>query len=614
MIEEIVNLHYWRNVFRHFVRTIIPIACILTLSLNFVWVPAAGGQTDTYHIVDRILELGGGIVQLRPKTTVFRRGNLEYAYVTLDGYRLFPVAVFAPVLGKQNDSQSSAIRPVVERAILIENNLRHIAALEYLPFRLEVSAETVDGEVTIFVSDLDGFQGKPVSQVTEQDAWLLGQEIAELTETRVEIVRRALIRARAERQPEYLHAQAQNAGFIALGMAIGSWLLSKVQRFLLSKMKRLLQTFPLPQWPEQSPSRSETDEITSDPLELVLQPILSNSLSSQPTRKKLNSLARELLRIAQMVIWLGGTVWILKLFPYSRNAGRWLLSLPVRLLVFALVVILAKRIIDLFIDNTLRSWVDRTIMFGKASRRHIKRAPSLSIAFKTFTQVIAFGAIAVVVLFEVIRIPTIPFVTLAGVIGFAAQNLIKDFLNGVVILWEDQYGIGDVVSINSITGYVEFISLRVTKVRSLDGELISISNRMIDTAHNLTSEWSRLNLGIDVAYGTDLDKAISVIQAVAQNLKEDPDWGNLILETPLVLGVDGFGENSITIRLLITTQPMRQWDVGREYRLRLKKAFDEAGITIPFPQRSLWIENSLPLNFSRKPEEKDIQSDSEKEA
>ena len=608
MIEEIVNLHYWRNVFRNFVRTIIPIACLLTLSLNFLWAPAAGGQTDNFRIVDRLVELGGGIVRLRPNTTVFRRGNLEYAYVTLDGYRLFPVAVLASVLGQQNDSESTTIRPIIERVSRIENNLQQIAALDYLPFKLEVLAERVDDEVTIFASDPDRFPKQPVSLVTEKDARLLGQEVAEVTETRIEIVRTALIRARAERKAEYLQVQAQKAGFIALGMVVSSWLLTKVQRFLLSKMKRLLRTYPLPKWPKQARNRSETDEISRDPLDPVLNPLLSKSFSNQSTPQKLNSLTRELLRIAQAVIWLGGTVWILTLFPYSRNAGWWLLNLPGRLLVFALVVIVVKRIIDIFIDNSIRSWVDRTIFFGTASRRHIKRAPSLSIAFKTLTQVIAFGAISIVVLFEVARLPTIPLVTAAGVIGFASQNLIKDFLNGCVILWEDQYAIGDVVTINSFTGYVEFISLRVTKLRSLDGELISISNGTISTVQNLTNEWSRLNLGIDVAYGTDLDKAMSVVQDVAQSLKEDADWTDLILEPPLVLGVDGFGDNSITIRLLITTRPMRQWDVGREYRLRLKKAFDEAGITIPFPQRSLWIENSLPFNASDKSGEDDIQT------
>ena len=574
------------------------IACLLSLFLNVLWMPAAVGQPSPARFIDRLVELAEGFVRLRPDTTIFRRGNLEYAFVTLDGYSLFPVAVVAPLVGNQNDSESSTIRPVIERVARIENNLRQIVALDYLPFELEVTVEMVDGEVAIFASDPERFPKQPVSRVTEEDARLLGQEVAELAKTRIEIVEKALIRARAQRKAEYLQVQARKSGLIALAMVTGSWLLARVQRFLLSKMKRLLRSFPLPKWPRQPINSSETDEIQNDPLDPSLHPVLAKPFSSQPIKQKLNSLARELLRVTQAVIWLGGIVWILRLFPYSRDAGLWLLNLPIRLLLFAFAVILVKRTIDFFIDSTIRSWVDRNIFHGTASLRHIKRAPSLSIAFKTLTQMIAFGAIAIVVLFEVIRLPTIPLVTVAGVIGFASQNLIKDFLNGCAILWEDQYALGDVVTIGTFSGYVEFISLRVTKLRSLDGELISIANGKIDTVQNLTNEWSRLNLGIDVAYGTDLDKAIAVIKQVAQTMRTDPNWAELILEPPQLLGVDGFGDNSITIRLLITTRPMRQWDVGREYRLRLKKAFDEAGITIPFPQRSLWIETPFPSSFT----------------
>ena len=140
-------------------------------------------------------------------------------------------------------------------------------------------------------------------------------------------------------------------------------------------------------------------------------------------------------------------------------------------------------------------------------------------------------------------------------------------------------------------GFVEYLNLRITQLRTFDGELVTIANGSINTAINLTHQWSRLNLGVDVAYSTDLDKAMMVIEEVAVKMRRDSVWGKFILEPPNILGVDAFGDNGITIRLLIKTQPMKHWEVGREYRRRLKQAFDLANITIPFPQRSIWLEN-----------------------
>ena len=573
------------------------LVALLSLSLSLMSgslaisqpVPPRSQPTST-RFIDRLYELSGGIFQFRPAVRVYRRGNLEYAYISLDGYELYPVAVeVLPV----NESEAR-VRPIVQRVEYLQNNLRQIVALEYLPFQLEVTTEPTGEEVAILVSNPGRFPPQEVGRVTQADARLWGQELAEIAEIRVEIVRRALIRARAQRTPPYLQAQARKMVAIALVALVSSWLLARVQRLLLTKMKRLMQYQPLPAWPQPPSRTSQADEEQPKPSWLELFPRLGNQLHGQSTKQKLNTLARELMRIVQVTIWMGGVVWILKLYPYSRDVGQWLLNLPLRMMLFVFVVILARRAIDFLIDIGISSWVDRSILSGLASRRHIKRSPSLSIAYKTLTQAVAITTVATMLLFEVFRLPALPLVTVAGIVGFVSKNLIQDYLNGIAILWEDQYAIGDVVTINGFTGYVEYINLRVTKLRSLDGELISISNRLIETVQNLTNHWSRLNLGIDVAYGTDLDAAISVINEVAQTLRQDSNWSEIILEDPFVLGVDQFGDSGITIRLLITTQPMRQWDVGRELRLRLKKSFDEAGITIPFPQQSVWIETPRP--------------------
>ena len=188
-----------------------------------------------------------------------------------------------------------------------------------------------------------------------------------------------------------------------------------------------------------------------------------------------------------------------------------------------------------------------------------------------------------------------PILAGAGILGlgisFGAQSLVKDIINGVFILIEDQFGVGDVIDAGGFIGAVEELNLRTTQIRSADGELITIPNSFITVVKNKSSNWSRVNLGIDVAYGTDIDRAIAIIAEVANEMSLELPWKLLILEPPMVLGVDNFGADGITIRVWIKTKPSEHMSVGREYRRRLKITFDREGIQIPFPQRSIWLES-----------------------
>jgi small-conductance mechanosensitive channel len=158
-------------------------------------------------------------------------------------------------------------------------------------------------------------------------------------------------------------------------------------------------------------------------------------------------------------------------------------------------------------------------------------------------------------------------------------------VSGFFILMENQYGIDDVVTVAGVSGQVQEVNLRRTVLRDLDGTLHSVPNGEIRVASNLTRAWSRVNLNVSVAYGEDLDKVIDVINRVGKALAEDADFAPLIITAPQVLRVDGFGESGVEIKILGDTKPIRQWDVMGELRKRLKKAFDEEGIEIPFPHR-----------------------------
>ncbi len=186
-----------------------------------------------------------------------------------------------------------------------------------------------------------------------------------------------------------------------------------------------------------------------------------------------------------------------------------------------------------------------------------------------------------------------PLLAGAGIVGialgFGAQSLVKDFLSGMFILVEDQFGVGDIVDLDQQTsGTVEAVSLRTTRLRAVDGTVWHVPNGDIRRVGNKSQHWSRALLDVEVAYNTDIDQAKGVIKRVADTLWHERDD---ILEEPEVWGVERLGPNAIVIRLVVKTRPADQYDVSRELRQRLKETFDAEGIEIPFPQQVVWNRN-----------------------
>jgi len=183
-----------------------------------------------------------------------------------------------------------------------------------------------------------------------------------------------------------------------------------------------------------------------------------------------------------------------------------------------------------------------------------------------------------------------PLLAGAGIVGialgFGAQSLVKDFLSGMFILVEDQFGVGDIVDLDQQTsGTVEAVSLRTTRLRSVDGTVWHVPNGDIRRVGNKSQHWSRALLDIEVAYETDIEQAKGVIKRVADTLWHERDD---ILEEPEVWGVEKLGPNAIVIRLVVKTRPADQYDVSRQLRQRLKEAFDAEGIEIPYAQQVVW--------------------------
>lgn len=171
----------------------------------------------------------------------------------------------------------------------------------------------------------------------------------------------------------------------------------------------------------------------------------------------------------------------------------------------------------------------------------------------------------------------------------------KDLISGAFMLAEGQVAVGDVVKVGDISGLVEKITLRTLVLRDVNGVVHVIPNGTVDTLSNMTKSWSRAVLEIGVAYKEDVDRVMEVMLDEGMNLYRDPDWAPVLVEEPVVPGVEAFSDSAVTIRIMFKTLPLKQWDTAREYRRRIKKRFDAEGIEIPFPHRTVyWGVDQMP--------------------
>ncbi|HYH78686.1 MAG TPA: mechanosensitive ion channel domain-containing protein [Longimicrobium sp.] len=191
-----------------------------------------------------------------------------------------------------------------------------------------------------------------------------------------------------------------------------------------------------------------------------------------------------------------------------------------------------------------------------------------------------------------------PLLAGAGVVGlaisFGAQSLVKDVISGLFILIENQFGVGDVVRLEGVSGAVERMTLRVVVLRDVHGVVHIVPNGEIKKVSNLTRTWARVVLDVAVAYKEDVDRVIAVMRDVGRELWEDPEWRPLLVEGVEVPGVESFNDTAVTIRVTAKTLPLKQWDVARELRRRLKRRFDAEDIETPSTQQRLVWEGGPP--------------------
>ncbi|PIW90627.1 MAG: mechanosensitive ion channel family protein [Candidatus Nealsonbacteria bacterium CG_4_8_14_3_um_filter_40_11] len=267
---------------------------------------------------------------------------------------------------------------------------------------------------------------------------------------------------------------------------------------------------------------------------------------------------------------------------------NWLIGHGIKIAAILIAAVLADRVGKKFIGKAVKGGVK-----DGTEESTEKRQKTLIRIFSSALSVVVW-LVAIMMVLPEFGIAVGPILAGAGILGvalgFGAQYMIRDFLAGLFVIIENQYRVGDVVCLDNTCGGVEDITLRKTVLRDLDGKVYHIPNGSFKMAANLTKGYSRAHMDISVAYKEDLDKVMALINKVGKEMAEESPWKEYILKPIQVLGPgpDSFGESGIIIKVLGETKPLKQWDTLKEFRKRLKRAFDREGIEIPFPQLSIW--------------------------
>jgi small conductance mechanosensitive channel len=273
----------------------------------------------------------------------------------------------------------------------------------------------------------------------------------------------------------------------------------------------------------------------------------------------------------------------------------------VPILVIIIVAYVALRLARLFIHGVVKTLLDREATEGTAQELSAvelqKRMDTLDeLGANTLRAfIVAIAGLMVLGQIGVNIGPAIAGLGIAGIaIGFGAQFLVRDYLNGALILIENQFSRGDVVRIAGVSGTVEDFTLRRTTLRDLDGVVHTVPNGQVLVASNLTRTWARINQDVTVAYGTDIDKAIEVVDTVGREMAADPLWKRRVLEPPRVDRIEALADFGVTLKILGSVRAQDQWSAGGDFRKRLLDAFKEHGIEIPRPQRVVLSRDSDP--------------------
>ncbi|MBD2770758.1 mechanosensitive ion channel family protein [Iningainema tapete] len=566
---------------------------VFTFSLALGWTPPAQSQLPSLptNSVNPSFNLPEG---------VSRYGEYETAPIRspLDNKNLFEVTS-ATIFNR--DKVPEGKLPIEVRAQEVNERLwrvfnRTISAKQ----TPTVTISTLNNRPIIQISNDQSTRPIRLVTVTEPDADFNGKALDKLAEEWRKILQDEMVRFKQLTAPKVILQRVRQVLQILLGLLIASaviWFLRRV----LTHRQQILET----RYQQQSAAPAEAEKVQKS--EKVASSQIPENEETEAreiadlrsrflaTLQHQFSLKRQLdvdkfLKWALfwifILMWYIGIARITSLVPLLMRWSVNVWATPLALLVLWFGISLTIRISKSLIDRVMHSSkVNPFLSFGEAQRIAL-RSTTVAEALKGFVSVVlvVVGMIWTLGLFNV---PTSSILAGGAVIGFTisfgTQNLVKDLINGCLILMEDQFAVGDVIQIGDKGGLVENLNLRVTQLRNGEGQLITIPNSTITHVSNLTRLWSRVDFSVVIAYENDPKQVLDVLRQVSQQMYSEPEWHHRLPELPEVLGIDDLSHTGMLVRVWIKTVPMEQWSVGREFRLRVRQAFEANSIQIGKP-------------------------------
>jgi small conductance mechanosensitive channel len=508
---------------------------------------------------------------IRPNIQVYQQGDIASANVTLDGNPLFPVT--ASISPEKPEIGQSNLRTRVRS---IESSLHRVMSRHIDPDQLYVAVASLEKQTVILAGTQNQSTQEILLTVTELDAQLAQQPIPVLAQKWADIIHKALRRAWEVRSPAARQRQVLQAIGVLTALVAISLGLSAVQRWIYRLFKRRKQqvhpNVPAGDLPDLLDNADADAAIVMREFEQTLD------LKRQ---QRLNIWLRQVLRLFQLSVWAHGIAFLMLIFPETHLWGKTLIVFTLRLVSIVLLMLLLAQVCRFLLNRWLKNWVEDTSLEPEQLQRVTLRAPTLAGVLEGIIT-LAASIIGIIFLIDWQQIPIQSILSSVGLlsvaIGLVFQNLFRDWMNGLFIIFGDQYAVGDTVNIAGVNGRVESMSLRSTNIRGSGGSLNTVPHGQITTVQNLTKDWSRVDLTVQVAKDTDVNQAMQVMQQVADEMAHDPDWQSRILDPTSRIGVSQISATGTQILMWIKTTRADQWKVEYEFRYRLKLAFDQQDI------------------------------------
>jgi small conductance mechanosensitive channel len=520
-----------------------------------------------------------------PATDVRIEGIYQTAPVRLDGNTLFRVAT----------PTTSGSMPADVRAGLIEDVLGEIVAKQsadpnavtkFDPESLHVQVQPDAPQALLVATDATHLQPFPIMTVTTVDARYQRLTVDVVAQRWREILQVSLETALLKRQPAEVRKNTGDVVRIGAALLVGTlvvWLVvSLVRRRVDGLTKQIEET-------SRAMAQARGERALQEPDDEALRRRfvdLAIRVTEPETRVSFLRAFAAILIWGTVLAWFLALIWGLILFPQTASLGQTIARRAARIVFLWIGAAVLLRLLDIVLAR-----------FAEAARRHVRarnigdeersrqllRIPTLARALHD----VCWGAIifaATLTMMGALGLPIASVLTIGGLaalgISFAAQNLLRDFLNGSLVLFEDQYVIGDYVIIGEWSGLVEQMTLRTVQLRDTSGNLVTIPYGATSTVINCSRYWSRIDYRVAVAPDADVAKALATMRATLEELSRDANWRNSILDPVEWTGVEGVGASGILLRACVKTAPLRQFELRREINARMVAAFREAQIPL----------------------------------